>query len=158
MGNDWASLPRGEVQPIGGEVEGGEVIPAYPLQEDTFRLGVGGKRGKSAAILRLGRGRLFNTGEGGLPLREGGLPHLCPKGRDPSRRFQRKEEVLAIVQQAMHDGLHQRIMGIDQHVVGLEPIERQDKMDDCKAGTAVESVAKIEPEVGHLSGKRCFRP
>jgi hypothetical protein len=35
-----------------------------------------------------------------------------------SRYFQRKEEVLAIVQQAMHDGLHLRIMAQQEGTCG----------------------------------------
>jgi hypothetical protein len=57
---------------------------------------------------------------------------------------------------AIQDGLHQRIIGIDQHVVSLKAIELKRKVDDFKVGTAKQGMPEIEPDIRDLSGNLLF--
>ena len=101
-------------------------------------------------VLGLGRGGLLDAGKVRLHLREGFLPDLRPKGCDTASRLQRKEEVILVCDHSIQDGLHQLIIGIDQHVVGLKAIELEHEVNDFKGSTAKQGMPEIEPAIRYL--------
>ncbi len=117
-----------------------EIIPAHPMKEDAFQLWVFGESGERSVVLGLCRGGLLDACKVSFHLRECFLPDLRPKGRDTAGRLQRKEEVILVCGHSIQYGLHQRIIGIDQHVVGLKTIELERKVDDFKVGTAKQGM------------------
>ena len=61
----------------------------------------------------------------------------------PAACRQRKEEVILVGKHAIEDGLHQRIIGINQHVVGLKTIELEHEVNDFK-GRAAKQIFVVE--------------
>ena len=80
------------------------------------------------------------------------LSHLGAKGRRPSGRTQGKEEIVLVFKHPRQDGLHQRVVRIDQQVPGPKSIEREGKVDHFEGVAAQQGMPEPEAPGRHLRG------
>src|SRR5688572_10461410 len=102
---------------------------AHPMEKNTFRPWVCFKRVECQLILALYRHGLLNTCQVRFDLRQYLLSDFHPKYY--SR--QRKEAVTLVLHHSLEYGMDQRIIGIEQDIVGLKAVEHKGKMKGLKA-------------------------
>ena len=108
--------------------------------------------------------RVPNTREMRFHVKEHVLSHLGAKDRRPSARAQGKEKIIFVFKHARQDGLHQRVVRIDQEVPGPKSIEREGKVDHCqrwrypagnaRAGSPWPSCRRERPHRGAVPQRR----
>jgi hypothetical protein len=151
-------LRRSQFQSIPGKVQIFDMIVTHPMEHHAGGLRMLLKRGYRVPVLGLRGRRALEACKIGRDPRQIVLPDFCTEGGDAAIGVEREEEVVAAFDEGGQHRLHQRIIGIDQDVVGLEAVELKSKMNHLERCGTQQGMAEAETGIRYFRGDDLDRP
>ena len=143
---------RRQRHPIGGQVYTGDIVSTNPMEQDACWVEMGSEQREGLLVLALRRGGTLQMcpvgSQDGPPFD----PDVSPEGRGMAMGIQGKKEGISVIEHGRQDSLNKRIIGIDQHVIGLEIWERKCQMQHSTRGIANKACPNWNPPSAMAAG------